>query len=222
MMTRRQLGRLAAAGALLSKSARPQAMKYTGALDGLESKLDLPAFDPVAYTLKLYDQAERKLGFRARNRKQAEAWQKKLRARLIQLMGVPPRSRAPLKPQTLEVRDFPGYRREKLVFESEPGLAILAYLLTPSTGKAPHATVVCVPGHGRGVDDIVGIDAEGRDRTDKDGYQHDFALQTVEHGLAAVAIEVMSFGCRRDAITRKRPLTQSACQPTAGAAMLLG
>ncbi|MGH9659781.1 MAG: alpha/beta hydrolase family protein, partial [Bryobacteraceae bacterium] len=195
---------------------------YTGALDGLEPKLDLPAFDPVAYTLKLYDQAERKLAFRARNRKQAEAWQKKLRARLIQLMGVPPRSRAPLKPQTLEVRDFPGYRREKLVFESEPGLAILAYLLTPSKGKAPHATVVCVPGHGRGVDDIVGIDAEGRDRTDKDGYQHDFALQTVEQGLAAVAIEVMSFGCRRDPITRKRPLTQSACQPTAGAAMLLG
>jgi len=34
--------------------------------------------------------------------------------------------------------------------------------------------MVCVPGHGRGVDDIVGIDDQGRDRTDKDGYQHDF------------------------------------------------
>ena len=42
------------------------------------------------------------------------------------------------------------------------------YLLTPKTGKAPHATVVCVPGHGRGVDDIVGVDDKGQDRAAHD------------------------------------------------------
>ena len=45
--------------------------------------------------------------------------------------------------------------------------------MTPSSAKPPYATVVCVPGHGRGVDDIIGVDDQGRDRTDKDGYQHD-------------------------------------------------
>ena len=64
--------------------------------------------------------------------------------------------------------------------------------------------MVCVPGHGRGVDDIVGIDDKGQDRTDKSGYQHDFAIQVVEHGMAAVAIEPMAFGCRRDPVTKKR------------------
>ncbi len=59
--------------------------------------------------------------------------------------------------------------------------------------------MICIPGHGRGVDDIVGIDEHGFDRTDKAGYQHDFAIQVAEHGLAAVAIEPMGFGCRRDA-----------------------
>ena len=29
---------------------------------------------------------------------------------------------APLESQTLEVRDFPGYRREKFVFQSRPGV----------------------------------------------------------------------------------------------------
>ena len=82
--------------------------------------------------------------------------------------------------------------------------------------------MVCVPGHGRGVDDIVGIDDQGRDRTDKDGYQHDFAIQVVEHGMAAVAIEPMAFGCRRDPMTQKKGLGVSACQPVAGAALLLG
>ena len=52
--------------------------------------------------------------------------------------------------------------------------------------------------HGRGVDDIIGIDDKGQPRTDKSGYQHDFALQVVEHGMAAVAIEQLAFGCRRD------------------------
>jgi dienelactone hydrolase len=220
-MTRRDLARLAAAGAVL-KSARAATGKYTGALDGFEAKVDPVSFDPVAYSRRLYDSAALKLTYRARTRKEAEAWQKKLRAKVVELLGVPPRSRADLQPVTLEVREFPAYRREKLVFQSEPGLHILAYLLTPLKGQAPYPAVVCVPGHGRGVDDIVGIDQDGRDRTDKDGYQHDFAIQAVEHGLAAVAIEPIAFGCRRDAITRKKALGTSACQPTAGAALLLG
>jgi hypothetical protein len=58
--------------------------------------------------------------------------------------------------------------------------------------------MICLPGHGRGVDDIVGVDDRGGNRTDKDGYQRDFAIQCVEHGMAAVAIEQMAFGCRRD------------------------
>ena len=60
--------------------------------------------------------------------------------------------------------------------------------------------MICVPGHGRGVDDIVGIDEQGRDRTDKAGYQHDFAIQVAEAGMAAVAIEPIGFGCRRDPV----------------------
>jgi len=79
-----------------------------------------------------------------------------------------------------------------------------------------------VPGHGRGVDDIVGIDSGGRDRTNKAGYQHDFAIQAVEHGLAVVALEPLGFGCRRDPAAKKKGLGTSSCQPAAGAALLFG
>jgi len=219
-MTRRELARLAAAAAM-TKSMGAQA-PYTGPLDGAEGKVNPAAFDPVAFTLRLYEQAPLRMTFRAQNRRQAEAWQRQLRPKIAELVGGFPAQKADLKPQTLEVREFPTYRREKFVFESRPGLAVLGYLLTPAKGSAPHPAVVCVPGHGRGVDDIVGIDAKGRDRTDKDGYQHDFAIQAVEHGLAAVAIEPMAFGCRRDERTKKKGLGASACQPAAGAALLLG
>ena len=82
--------------------------------------------------------------------------------------------------------------------------------------------MICVPGHGRGVDDIVGIDEQGRDRTDKSGYQHDFAIQVAEAGMAAMAIEPMAFGCRRDRAQRAAGLAQKGCEPIAGGALLLG
>jgi dienelactone hydrolase len=160
--------------------------------------------------------------FRAQNRKQAEIWQRQLRDKVKELVGGFPPTHGALNAQTLEVRDFSGYRREKFIFESRPGLAVLGYLLTPAGAKAPYRTMICVPGHGRGVEDIVGIDDQGRDRTTKDGYQHDFAIQVAEQGLAAVAIEPMAFGCRRGTQAKKEGLGHSSCQPVAGAALLLG
>lgn len=215
-LSRRQLGLAALGGAALEQ------VKYGGPLDGLESKVDAASVDPVLWSRERYKAFPLKLTFRAQNRRQAEAWQKRLRAKLVELLGGLPAERVPLKPATLDVREFPKYRREKLVFSSRPGVSVLAYLLTPVGAKPPHASVICVPGHGRGVDDIVGIDSEGRDRTNKAGYQHDFAIQAVEHGLAAVAIEPMGFGCRRDPAAKKKGLGTSSCQPSAGAALLFG
>ena len=141
---------------------------------------------------------------------------------MTDLVGGFPSERGPLRPATLETRTFPGYRREKIVFDSRPGVSVLAYVLQPTNAKTPAPVVVCVPGHGRGVDDIVGIDEQGRDRTDKAGYQHDFAIQVAEAGMAAVAIEPMAFGCRRDPLNARQGLSRKGCEPVAGGALLVG
>jgi dienelactone hydrolase len=222
-MTRRQLGKLAAAsGALLQARAQTPVKKYASALDGFESKVKIEDFDPVVYTHKLHDVAPLRLTFKAQTRKQADDWQKKLRPKIVELIGGFPEKPVPLQAETLEVREFPGYRREKFVFQSRRECWVLGYLLTPKPGTAPHATVIAIPGHGRGVDDIVGIDAQGRDRTTKVGYQYDYAVQVTEHGMAALALEPLGFGCRRDPVTAAKGLETSACQPSAGAALLLG
>jgi hypothetical protein len=223
-MTRRDLAKVAMATAALAEQRGAQAdtVKYTGALDGFENKVDLAGFDPVLYTRKLHDAAPLQLTFRAETRKEAEAWQKKLRPKILELVGGFPDKRSPLASQTLEVREFPAYRREKFVFQSRPGLYVLGYLLTPKAGKPPYAAIVTLPGHERGVDDLVGIDEKGQDRTEKVGYQYDYAIQAVEHGMASVAIEPIAFGCRRDPLTKSKGLGASSCQPSAGAALLLG
>lgn len=223
-MTRRDLGRLALVSAVAAEAAQAQGgtTKYTGALDGFENKVNLAGFDPVLYTKNLHDAAPLSLTFRAANRRDAEAWQAKLRTKITELMGGFPAHASPLHSETLEVKEYPNYRREKFVFESRPGAWVLGYLLTPKTGTAPYAAVVSIPGHGRGVDDTVGIDENGRDRTVKVGYAFDYAIQIAEHGMAAVAIEPMAFGCRRDALNKAKGLGANSCQPTAGSALLLG
>ena len=215
-ITRRQLG-LAVAGTAAAQNQRPS---YAGPLAGTNA--DPKLFDPVEWTLARHDSAPLKLTFRAENRKQTEAWQKKLRAKIVELLGGFPEHRGELHAQSLGVRETGGIKREKFVFESRPGVGVLVYLVTPASARGPMPAVVCIPGHGRGVDDIVGIDADGSDRAGRVPYQRDFALQVAEQGMAAVAIEPMAFGCRRDEKTKARGPAAYACQPVAGSALLLG
>ena len=214
-ISRRELG-LAALGTpgLAQKT-------YTGPLQGLESQVDLAQFDPLAWLNRQYESAPLRLTFRASNRRQAETWQSALRAKLVELVGGFP-ERHPLNPRTLEIREFPGYRREKLIFESRPGCGVFAYLLTPRKQGAPYPAVICHPGHGRGADDLVGLGGDPGDRPSWLTYQHDYALRLPALGLAAIVIEPIAFGMRRDAVTKKKGLDAWACQPVASAALLFG
>ncbi len=226
-LSRRELVQLTAAAATsrvarLGAQTPPVSQAYIGPLTGITSGIEDRRFDPVAHTHDLYTAAPRRLRFQAGTRGEAEKWQQTLRARVTELIGGFPSNRHPLSPITLETRSFPGYTREKIVFDSQPGVSVLAYLLLPANVQRPAPVMICVPGHGRGVDDIVGIDERGMDRTDKSGYQHDFAIQVAEAGMAAMAIEPMGFGCRRDPINARQGLSRKACDPAAGGALLLG
>jgi len=227
-VSRRELGRLAA-GLAATQALSPQAQarvpeqsSYIGPLTGITAGLEGRQFDPVAYTHDVFGVTPQRLRFQARTRSEGEVWQRALRAKITELLGGFPAERPPLNPVLLETRAFPTYRREKIAFDSRPGSSVLAYALIPAHAKAPASTVICVPGHGRGVDDIVGIDEQGRDRTDRSGYQHDFAIQATEAGLVALAIEPMGFGCRRDPVNARQGLSHKACEPVAGSALLVG
>ena len=224
-MTRRDLALTAALFAQAGGAkgaAADEGHKYTGPLDGFETKVRMEAFDPVAWTVDRHKTAPMKMTFNATNKRHAESWQKAFRSKVTELVGGFPKNHTPLGPQTLDVADFPDYRRERFIIETRPGVMLLGVLLTPKTTGKRFSTVICVPGHGRGVDDIIGVDDKGKTISSDRNIYHDFALQVVRQGQAAVAIENMAFGCRRDQKTMDKGLGASACQPTAGAALLLG
>src|SRR5262245_55030093 len=154
-LSRRELGLLAAgvaAGAKVSLEAQTTGAAYIGPLTGVDSGIDDRGFDPVAFARGLYDAAPRRLRFDADALNEAEIWQGALRARCKELLAAFPADRSPLRPVTLETRSFAKYRREKIVFDSRPGVSVLAYVLLPSNARTPAPTMICVPGHGRGVD----------------------------------------------------------------------
>ena len=100
-VSRRELARMLAAlptlGAVPLGGQVPAPSGYIGPLTGITKGLDGRRFDPVPFTRDLYAAAPRRLRFEARTRGQAEEWQQQLRARLIDLLGVFPLERQPLR-----------------------------------------------------------------------------------------------------------------------------
>src|ERR1041384_8272809 len=95
-MTRRDLGKLAGATALLQKQAvAADTPKYTGALDGFLDKVSPGDFDPVRFTQRLYESAALRMTFQAQNRQDAGDWHMNLRAKIVDLLGGFPAKRPP-------------------------------------------------------------------------------------------------------------------------------
>ncbi|HEY2156839.1 MAG TPA: alpha/beta hydrolase family protein [Isosphaeraceae bacterium] len=178
--------------------------------------------DSLAYTLARYGERTPRLAFPGGPPEAVAAWRSQARAKLVELLGGFPAATVPLDTVLGEPIKRTGYTRRTVVFATRPGMAAFAHLLVPDKLDGRASAVVCIPGHGPGADDLVGLDAEGKDRPYKDGYQHDYALQCVERGHVVLALEPLGFGHRRDPAARESGPSTSSCQPAAGAALMLG
>jgi len=82
--------------------------------------VDAAGFDPVAYTKKLHDEAPLRMTFKATlaaSRTVAEGIAGEGDGTGGRISG----AGSPLDAQTLEIREFPSYRRERFVIQSRPG-----------------------------------------------------------------------------------------------------
>ena len=179
--------------------------------------------DTLEFSHQLYDETPHQLEFKATNLQEAESWQDNLRTKLTELIGGFPSSVCNLQSEIVELNEFPEYTRETVLFYSRPNMRVFGYFLSPKNKiGTQNPTILCLAGHGRGVDDIIGIEEDGTMREEYGGYQNDFALQCVANGYSVLAIEQFGFGHRRDTVAREKGGGSSSCQPSSGAAFLLG
>ena len=196
-----------------------------GAGDIVDSFAELAdrQFDSQAFCLSVYDSLEPALAFSATDAAGVRNWQRAARARVIERLGGLPTTRGALNAEVLETKDFGSYTRERIVFQSRENLSVLGYLLLPKDRPRPLPVIVTFSGHGRGVDDILGIAPDGSQLAQRGvGYAREYGLQCVERGYATFAIEQLAFGARRDAAARKAGAGENSCRPAACAALMFG
>jgi dienelactone hydrolase len=133
-------------------------------------------------------------------------WRGALRAKVDELLGdIPPRS-GPVRVEHLERWDEDGYTRDRIAVVSRDGQEIPAYLLTPAGDPPPggRRAVLCLHGHGRGKDDVVGEPGPGMDaeraanRAHIEQHNYDYARRLVRMGFVALAPDARGFGERSD------------------------
>jgi dienelactone hydrolase len=121
--------------------------------------------------------------------------------------------------EELEREETPTYIRRKLVFTSEPGADVPCHLLIPKLVHTPAPAFVCLQGHTTGMHISIGKPKTKADEESIAG-ERDFALQAVENGYVALALEQRAFGERAE--TRQKARARNGCEDAAMHALLLG
>jgi dienelactone hydrolase len=127
---------------------------------------------------------------RTEYKQELAAWRGRCRARLEDLLGPMP-GRVPLRLETLESVQCEGYRRDKVVFDSEQTMSVPAYLLVPDGRRGAGPAVLAAHGHGPGKAEACGLERTGTPNAD-------YAHQAAQRGYVVLAPDLRCFGERLD------------------------
>jgi dienelactone hydrolase len=119
-----------------------------------------------------------------------DEWRTRCRARLDHLLGPSP-APVPLELETLESVECDGYRRDKIVFDTEASMSVPAYLLVPDGRDAPGPAVLAAHGHGPGKSLVCGL-------AETEAPNGDYAVQLARRGYVVLAPDLRCFGERAD------------------------
>jgi pimeloyl-ACP methyl ester carboxylesterase len=156
--------------------------------------MNSPIIDPMEVRQYLLENAPFSLAYKGGD---TPSWQREARETLIRLLGMP-NVRPPEDAFTVEwEKDYPRYREIRFRFLSEPRAWGLGHLLLPrgsqASSPASPPLMICLQGHGTGMH--VSLGQNRNYEPDPGGEQDgDFALQCIDRGFAALALEQRGFG----------------------------
>jgi dienelactone hydrolase len=147
-------------------------------------------------------------------------WQRKLRRKVRELVGLHLMERAPLNVRSLWKRDHPLGTIEKLVFTSEPRADVPGFLCLPRNARPPYPVMVCVQGHTTGMHVSIAVQRDDNRKPFKVEGDRDFGLGCMARGVAALCIEQRSFGERGEQV--QRHVSEHGCHDATMHALMLG
>lgn len=175
-------------------------------------------FFPSVYHKHIMDTELPKLTYKGGD---VKTWQKKLRRKVRELLGVCPKKRVPLNVRSIWKQDHRLGTIEKVVFTSEPYADVPAYVCLPKNGEPPYPFMICLQGHSSGMHNDIRVDREDEFKTVKVSKKGaDRAISCMKRGIAALCIEQRSFGERRELVQEHR--ASSHCHDAFMQAVMLG
>src|SRR4051812_38815340 len=94
-----------------------------------------------------YERTPRQLAYRATTQTEWAAWHEQLKTKIVELLGEFPPAGVELQPRVLETHDLPNYKLEKVALQTEVGIHIPCYVLTPHHVSPPYRPVIALHGH---------------------------------------------------------------------------
>ncbi len=164
----------------------------------------------------LYGRMTPKLSYSADN--DYDEWKEQVREKFIEKLGIDKieKNACPLDVNIEETVEMDGYTRYRFVFNSEYGATVPCYLLIPKTSEASYPLAIVLQGHSTNIKTSVGL--KGNDTEPVNG-TYAYALQAVERGYAALAVELRGRGERH---AESVPEGASMCEFAAQQEFILG
>jgi len=143
--------------------------------------------DFEGYLERLYAQHTREWAYPAGDAAAFRRWQPRARKQLLKLLTMAHRERVPSNLRREVVEETADYTRERLYYDTLPGITAPAYLLVPKGVKLPAPAVLCPPGHGDGMNQVL---------DESPGIYHEYPKELARRGMVALVPEHVGFGER--------------------------
>lgn len=147
-------------------------------------------------------------------------WARRLRRRVSELVQLEPADRPALNVRQLWSRKHALGRIEKVVFTSETGADVPAYVCLPANAKPPYTFMICLQGHTSGMHHSVAIRQDDETKPMDVAGDRDFAIGCMSRGIAALCLEQRSFGERKEKLQKQ--VSTHGCHDAAMHALMLG
>ncbi len=179
------------------------------------------------YFADRFDRVGRRLELKAETAEEFSAWKKELRKALWEVAGMNTMISCEPNPQRLESKEMEGYRRDKYLIETEPGICMPFYVLIPGDYREGEKRPAIVAPHGHeshGKSAVVG-ETFGNPSLAATIEQHNYAygVQLVKEGFLVFCPDARGFWERREKYYQAdSSLLSQSCEYLNDMAMTLG
>jgi dienelactone hydrolase len=175
------------------------------------------SLSPSVHHRLVMDRMEQSLAYSGGD---VRVWQGKLRRKVRQLLGDMPPQRVDLNVRSLWKREHELGTIEKIVFTSELGADVSAFVCLPHGATPPYTFFICLQGHSTGAHNSIAVDLQSNRKPIDVAGDRDFGLGCMERGVAALCIEQRSFGERRERV--QKSISNHGCHDATMHALMLG